>query len=150
MADSQREAEARARRQQSTPLEALAESPAGKASPGKLAILIDGECELCRNSADTIRRWDSSGAIEILDLQEPAHRARFPQFTLDRLLEELHAVDDRGRVYRGSDAINQILRRQPGLAGTLSYLWYIPGFAWLADRQYKRIAASRYTRSAPT
>ena len=35
-----------------------------------------------------------------------------------------------------------------GLKGYLAYLWYIPGYAWLADRQYKRIAASRYQRDA--
>ena len=67
---------------------------------------------------------------------------------LENLLEELHAVDESGRVYRGARAINEILRRQNGLKGYLAYLWYIPGYAWLADRQYKRIAASRYQRDA--
>ncbi len=51
-------------------------------------------------------------------------------------------------VYRGARAINEILRRQPGLKGWLAYAWYIPGYAWLAERQYKRIAASRYQRDA--
>ena len=67
---------------------------------------------------------------------------------MENLLEELHAVDESGRVYRGARAINEILRRQRGLKGYLAYLWYIPGYAWLADRQYKRIAASRYQRDA--
>jgi predicted DCC family thiol-disulfide oxidoreductase YuxK len=66
----------------------------------------------------------------------------------ESLLEELHAVDDSGRVYRGARAINEILRRQRGLKGYLAYLWYVPGYPWLADRQYKRIAASRYSRDA--
>ena len=75
-------------------------------------------------------------------------RAQFPELKLENLLEELHAVDENGRVYRGARAINEILRRQNGLKGYLAYLWYIPGYAWLADRQYKRIAASRYARDA--
>jgi len=119
---------------------------AGTASPGKLAILIDGACDMCRSGAEAVRRYDRSMAIEIFDLQDPAHREHFPQFKLDELLEELHAVDDRGRVYRGARAINQVLRHQRGIAGWLAYLWYVPGFPWLADRQYQRIAATRYER----
>ena len=118
----------------------------GTASRGKLAILIDGACELCRTSADAIRKFDSEGVIEIFDLQDPAHRARFPQCKLEDLLEQLHAVDDRGRAYRGARAINEILRRQHGPKRWLAYLWYMPGYAWLADRQYKRMAATRYER----
>ena len=120
----------------------------GKASPGKLAILYDGSCEMCRASLDGIRQFDNSGKMEPLDLHNEEVRAQFPELKLENLLEELHAVDDSGRVYRGARAINEILRRQRGLKGYLAYLWYIPGYAWVADRQYKRIAASRYQRDA--
>jgi len=119
---------------------------AGTASPGKLAILIDGACEMCRTGAEAVRHYDQSMVIEIFDLQNPAHRERFPQFKLDELLEELHAVDDQGRVYRGARAINEVLRRQRGPTGWLAYLWYLPGFPRLADWQYKRMAATRYER----
>jgi predicted DCC family thiol-disulfide oxidoreductase YuxK len=121
---------------------------AGKASSGKLAILYDGACELCRASLEGIRHFDNSGQIEPLDLQNPDARAQFPDLKLEDLLEELHAVDDRGRVYRGARAVNEILRRQSGMTGWLAYLWYVPGYAWLAERQYKRIAATRYRRDA--
>ncbi len=120
----------------------------GKASPGKLSILYDGSCEMCRASLDGIRQFDNSGAIEPLDLHREEVRAQFPGLTQEKLLEELHAVDESGRVYRGARAINEILRRQRGLRGYLAYLWYIPPYAWLADWQYKRIAASRYARDA--
>ncbi|HEY6419824.1 MAG TPA: DCC1-like thiol-disulfide oxidoreductase family protein [Candidatus Binataceae bacterium] len=119
-----------------------------KASPGKLAILFDGSCEMCRASIAGIRQFDNSGRIEPLDLQVPETRASFPELKLENLLEELHAVDDSGRVFRGARAINEVLRRQNGPKGWLAYLWYLPGYAWLADRQYKKIAASRYQRDA--
>ncbi len=121
---------------------------AGRASAGKLAILYDGSCEMCRASFDGIRQFDNSGAIEPLDLHRGEVRAQFPTLRLENLLEELHAVDESGRVYRGARAINEILRRQRGLRGYLAYLWYIPPYAWVADWQYKRIAASRYARDA--
>ena len=120
----------------------------GKASPGKLAILYDGSCEMCRASLDGIRQFDNSGNMEPLDLHHEEVRAQFPDLKLENLLEELHAVDESGRVFRGARAINEILRRQRGLKGYLAYLWYVPGYAWLADRQYKRIAASRYGRDS--
>ena len=129
----------------------MADGPAqilAKASPGKLAILYDGSCEMCRASIAGIRHFDNSGLMEPLDLQIPEARASFPELKLEDLLEELHAVDDSGRVFRGARAINEILRRQNGLKGWLAYLWYVPGYAWLADRQYKKIAASRYARDA--
>ncbi|HTR62951.1 MAG TPA: DUF393 domain-containing protein [Candidatus Binataceae bacterium] len=124
------------------------ESTVGKASPGKLALLYDGSCEMCTAGVNKACRFDNSGRLEPIDLFDPAAHARFPDLKLENLVEELHAVDDTGRVYRGARAINEILRRQNGLRSLLSYLWYIPGYAWLADRQYKRIAASRYQRDA--
>ncbi len=120
----------------------------GAASPGKLAVLIDGACNMCRTGAEAIRRFDDSHAIEIFDLHDAAHRARFAQFTLDELLVELHAVDDRGRIYRGARAINEVLRRQRGMKRLLAYLWYFPGYAWWADWHYKRLASTRYERDA--
>src|SRR3984885_11065035 len=120
----------------------------GRSSPGKLAILYDGSCEMCRASLDGVRQFDNSGNMEPLDLQDEEVRAQFPELKLESLLEELHAVDDTGRVFRGARAINEILRPQHGLKGYLAYLWYVPGYAWLADRQYKRIASSRYARDA--
>jgi predicted DCC family thiol-disulfide oxidoreductase YuxK len=120
----------------------------GKATRGMLAILYDGGCDMCRTSLQAIERFDSSGRIEPIDLHDPDARAKFPSLDLKDLLEELHAVDDQGTVYRGARAINEILRRQPGLKGWLAYVWYIPGYAWLAEWQYKRIAASRYQRDA--
>src|SRR5271166_3221815 len=111
----------------------------GKATRGMLAILFDGGCEMCRTSMQAIERFDTSGKIEPIDLHNPAARAKFPSLEMKDLLEELHAVDEQGNVYHGARAINEILRLQPGIRGWLAYAWYIPGYAWLADRQYKRI-----------
>jgi predicted DCC family thiol-disulfide oxidoreductase YuxK len=120
----------------------------GKASPGKLALLYDGSCEMCITGVRRACNFDNSGQLEPLDLFDQAARTRFPNLDLKDLVEELHAVDDAGNIFRGARAVNEILRRQNGIRSWLAYLWYIPGYAWLADRQYKRIAASRYQRDA--
>ena len=116
----------------------------GCAHPGRIAVIYDGECSLCRVSAEAVRVFDNSDAIDLIDLHDADARAQFPALTIQALMEELHVVDDQGRVSRGARAVNEVLRRQHGLRGWLAYLWYIPGYAWLADRQYKRIARSRY------
>ena len=107
-------------------------------------MLYDGGCEMCRNVAAGVLRYDNTDALELLDANEPAARAQFPELKLDDLLYELHVIDARGRVSRGARAVNEILRRQTGLRSLVAYLWYFPGYAWLADRQYKAIAGRRY------
>jgi len=120
----------------------------GKAPAGKLTVLYDGSCEMCVASIARLNRFDNSGALEMLDLDDERARAKFPALKREDLVRELHVVDDQGRVFRGARAINEVLRRQRGVRRLLSYLWHVPGYAWLADRQYKRIAASRYDRDA--
>ncbi len=121
-----------------------ANETSGRARPGRLAVLYDGACELCRTMLQAVRQFDNSGQIDALDLHDHSVRAGFPGLDSEHLMRELHAVDDQGRVFRGARAVNEVLRRQSGFVGLLAYLWYVPGYAWLADRQYKRIAAARY------
>jgi predicted DCC family thiol-disulfide oxidoreductase YuxK len=121
----------------------------GKAKPGTIAVLFDGDCKLCRASVEAVRMYDNSGVVDLLDIHDEEKRALFPGLEMDALMEEIHVVDEHGRVWRGARAINEILRRQHGLPGLLAYLWYLPGFPWLADRQYKRIARRRYGLDLP-
>ena len=116
----------------------------GRARPGRIAVLYDGGCELCRMGAEAVRIFDNSGHIDLIDFNNEAARAGFPNLTMPALMEALHVVDDCGRVWRGARAVNEVLRHQRGARGWLAYLWYLPGFAWLAERQYQRIAGSRY------
>ena len=120
----------------------------GRARTGRLAVLYDGACELCRIGAEAVRVFDNSAAIDLLDIHAGEARVQFPRLEMDALMEELHVVDDRGRVWKGARAVNEVLRHQHGMRGLLAYLWYVPGYAWLADRQYKRISRSRYRFNA--
>jgi predicted DCC family thiol-disulfide oxidoreductase YuxK len=129
-------------------MEAGTESSTGRAKAGRIAVLYDGACDMCRMSAEAVRSFDNSGVIDLLDIHHESDRADFPGLKMEDLMRELHVVDDRGHVWRGARAVNEILRHQSGLRGLLAWLWYLPGFAWMADRQYKRIAISRYDRDS--
>lgn len=122
------------------------EAAIGRARPGRLAVLYDGACAMCRASVEIVRTYDNSDKIDLMNFHDDDLRAHFPAIKLDALMDELHVVDDRGTVWRGARAVNQILRYQNGIRGVLAWLWYLPGFAWIADWQYKRIAQSRYDR----
>ncbi|HXZ87025.1 MAG TPA: DUF393 domain-containing protein [Candidatus Binataceae bacterium] len=124
--------------------EPSSEETIGRAKPNRLAVLYDRDCSLCRLSAEAVRIFDNSDAIDLIDLHDDERRAQFPGLRTEDLMDELHVVDDRGRVWRGARAVNEVLRRQHGMRGLLAWLWYVPGYAWLADWQYKRIAGSRY------
>jgi predicted DCC family thiol-disulfide oxidoreductase YuxK len=121
------------------------ENPAiGRAARGRLAVLYDGACAMCQEMIARLKAIDNSNTLDLLDLHDEQLRARFPGLELSRIMEELHAVDDQGRVYRGARAVNEIMRRQRGILGVLAMLWYIPGYPRLAEWQYRRIARSRY------
>jgi predicted DCC family thiol-disulfide oxidoreductase YuxK len=117
--------------------------PRGRAQAGKLALIFDGACPQCRASMKGLMAFAASDRIEAIDLQDPDVERRFPAFKPEDLLREIHAVDDRGRVWRGADAIREALSRQSGLARVISWLWAVPGFERLAGYQYRRIAAAR-------
>src|SRR5260370_40710687 len=122
---------------------------AAQATAGKLAVLYDGGCEMCRTVAAGILHYDNTESLELLDANDPAARGLFSELKLDDLLYELHVIDDRGRVYRGARAVNEILRRQAGLRSVFAYLWHVPGYAWIADRQYKVITGGRSRDAGP-
>ena len=65
------------------------ETSSGKASAGMLAILFDGSCEMCRTGAERFERFDNSGTIEPLNLNDPAARAKFPDLELEDLIDLL-------------------------------------------------------------
>src|SRR5579863_7734621 len=44
------------------------------ASPGRLAVLYDGGCEMCRNVAAGILRYDNTEVLELFDANDPAAR----------------------------------------------------------------------------
>jgi len=129
------------------------ESIPDEAPLGKLVIIYDGGCGSCRDAVRRLAYFDNTGALEMLDLHDPATRIRFAALSFDALMFELHAVDDRGRVYRGARGVNEILRRQRGPRRFAALLWYVPGVALISDRVYKFVAARRFSHrcvSVPT
>lgn len=108
-----------------------------------LTVLFDGSCGLCRASAERVRRFDSRGRIELLDLHDPTAAQRFPQINREEAMKWMQAVDPDGRVYSGADAWTRIGLLLPGW-NVVAWILALPGIRWLAARVYAWIARNRY------
>jgi predicted DCC family thiol-disulfide oxidoreductase YuxK len=109
----------------------------------ELTVLFDGDCALCRASAERVRRLDRLRRVELLDLHDPSVPARFPQVDRDRALRLMQAVDSSGRVSSGVDAWAEIARRIPGWR-LASVLLRVPGIHAVAESVYAWVARNRY------
>lgn len=109
----------------------------------ELTVLYDGACGLCRASAARVRRIDSRGRVELLDLHDPAVPARFPQIDREEAMRLMQAVDPAGRVYSGVDGWARIGLTLPGWK-LVAWVLLVPGIHFLAQRVYGWVARNRY------
>jgi predicted DCC family thiol-disulfide oxidoreductase YuxK len=104
-------------------------------------LIYDGECGLCRQAVDLLRRWDREQVLRFVPFQDGAAVARF-QIELPALAAAMHLVLPDGRVYAGADAVPELLRILPG-KGWLAPLFRVPGVLPIARRAYAWIARRR-------
>jgi predicted DCC family thiol-disulfide oxidoreductase YuxK len=109
----------------------------------ELTVLFDGSCNLCRASAERVRRLDTRGQIELLDLHEASAAERFPQVDREEAMRWMQAVDHRGRIFSGADAWARIGMLLPGW-NWLAWMLLLPGVRWIARKAYAWIARNRY------
>lgn len=108
-----------------------------------VSVLFDGQCALCRASADRLRRADRRHALALLDLNDPAVLGRFPQVDPARARALMQAVDAQGRVFSGVDAWILAARELPRWRW-LPPLLRLPGVHGFAARVYAWVARNRY------
>jgi predicted DCC family thiol-disulfide oxidoreductase YuxK len=108
-----------------------------------MTVFYDGSCSLCRASVARLRRMDTRGRIELLDLNDPAAQTRFPQIDREEAMRWMQAVDSRGRIWSGAQAWARIGLLLHGW-NLLAWLLLVPGIRWLAAKAYAWIARNRY------
>jgi predicted DCC family thiol-disulfide oxidoreductase YuxK len=126
------------------PPSASAHGPAPEAAPvAELTVLYDGNCALCRASAERLRRHDRGHRIELLDLHDPSVPSRFPQVDHEKALRLMQAVDGDGRVSSGIDAWAEVAQTLPGWR-VAAWVLHTPGVHALAGWVYAWVARNRY------
>ncbi len=106
-------------------------------------MLYDGNCRICVSQAEIVASYNDDALIEILDLNSPVARLRFPQVTPEAAQRELHLVAPDGTLYRGAEAVREVLVRLPALRG-LGELLRLPGAMSFARPLYAFVARNRY------
>lgn len=114
-------------------------------SAGKLTVLYDGDCGICRETVRQLARWDREDRMEFVPLAAAADSGR-P--ILERLAAEghlgdsIHVVDEAtGQVTTGGHAALALLDALPG--GWLLRPWTtLPPTGQVADAVYR--VASRH------
>ena len=130
--------------------------PAGSPGPGaaaraddgtsRLLVLYDRDCGICTASVRQLRRWDRSGRLEILALQEAATDGRAIVRDVAAghpLHDELHVLDPgTGVVRSGGRAVLEIASRLPG--GRIpAAIGRLPPAAWVIGLGYAVVARNR-------
>jgi predicted DCC family thiol-disulfide oxidoreductase YuxK len=108
-------------------------------------VVFDGTCGLCKRTVATVKSLDLLGKVEYLDAVHgwaEVHK-RFPSLDQDRCLEDMHAIDSRGKVRVGFEAYR-------GMAWVLPLGWitlpifYFPGVSIVGTRVYRVVADGRH------
>ncbi len=111
--------------------------------PGTHVVLYDGHCPFCTARSKELAALARSGAVTLVDFQQPGALDRFPGLTHDACMEAMHLVTPDGRVFRGFEAAVRAVGTRAVL-GRLAFLYYLPGLRQLCDRFYAWLAARRY------
>jgi predicted DCC family thiol-disulfide oxidoreductase YuxK len=113
-----------------------------------LTVLFDDRCGKCRRFVRLSSTLDLAGRLELVGLSSPRIAREFGHFDPEALNLEMHAIDSRGRVFRGFYAIRRIAGEVP-LMWPLAALLFIPGVSAAGEPIYAWIARTRYGKLGP-
>ncbi len=110
---------------------------------GRIIVLYDGVCGLCRRSTFTLGMLDFLGRLTPVDFRDKAIRSKYaPEITEENLDRAMHIKLPDGRTFKGFDAFRVLCRHLP-LTMPLTPLLYLPGVAPIGRVIYGKIAEGR-------
>ena len=110
-----------------------------------LRIYYDGGCSVCAAEIEHYGRQDRAGRLELIDISDPLFDPTPLGIPLVEFMYQIHAMDRRGRVYRGVDAFWAVWQAFPAstLYGLLGTLIMLPGVKPLTRLCYRGFARIR-------
>lgn len=84
-------------------------------------LLYDDTCSLCRRFKDALERIPGSEKIQMVSVHDENIYVSLPQLEKNECLKEIHFVDLNLNVFKGKDALTQVIKRFP-LAEKFSWL----------------------------
>ncbi|WP_088840690.1 thiol-disulfide oxidoreductase DCC family protein [Listeria sp. ILCC797] len=101
-------------------------------------VFYDGNCEFCKEVKRIMMKLDKKGQLK----WQPLQTYKGSYFSASELHEQLHAISENGRIYRGFYAVRKILMRLPYWKW-LAVALYLPGIPFFGRKIYRLIARKR-------
>lgn len=108
-------------------------------------VLYDGNCVFCSEGVRRLLKFDGKNRLAFLSIHDPLVAERFPDLSLDQLMEQMYVIpnsDPQSR-YGGAAAIRYLSRRLPKL-WIMAPLLHIPFSLPLWQFLYRQVAMRRY------
>jgi predicted DCC family thiol-disulfide oxidoreductase YuxK len=109
-------------------------------------VLYDNECPLCVFQMRMLSWLDWRDVLSLIPLSDPKAQEAAPHLRREDLIEALHCVTSKGKIFRGARCLRFIGLRLPLFIPVALFLW-IPGVIQIAEVVYKLISRNRLVLS---
>ena len=111
----------------------------------KVTFYYDGECPLCARTKIVLDHFDLFGLIQFKTVQSShSTDTAISNIPLEHLLDDIHAVDGAGKVYKGFGTYRAVFK-----ANILLWPFYllvlIPGVSFIGNKIYYLVSRNRIT-----
>ncbi len=89
----------------------------------KITLLYDSECTLCVRFKKALEILDNQDRMHYRSIYETAVYFDFPELNQAECEEVVHLIDSEGKIYRGSEVIEFLIKQFPG----------VKKFSWLLE-----------------
>jgi predicted DCC family thiol-disulfide oxidoreductase YuxK len=109
-----------------------------------LQVFYDGSCTVCAAEMAHYRR-ELGGRLVFIDISAPEFDPLPYGIPREAFINEMHAIDRRGKVFRGVSAFRAIWQAFPAYSryGFLALLVSLPGIGFMARLAYRVFARFR-------
>ena len=101
-------------------------------------LLFDEKCPLCLRFKQAFERIPGTGRVALISIYNEEVYENFPQINPEAAFQEIHYLDEEGRVYAGKDALTQLMVEFP----------LVKKFAWLIESNMGQKALSYFNQVA--
>jgi predicted DCC family thiol-disulfide oxidoreductase YuxK len=97
-------------------------------------IIYDSECSLCVRFKKALQFLDVDKHITFKSLHDNGTYIDYPELVKEECEELIHLIDETGKIYRGGDVIEYLVKLFPG----------VKKFAWLLDSESAKNAMDAF------
>lgn len=100
----------------------------------KIVLLYDSECSLCVRFKKALEFLDTKNRISYRSIHENSVYLDYPELNSEECEEMIHLIDSDGKVHRGGEVLEFLIKMYPG----------VEKFSWLLDSESGKKAMSAF------